>query len=95
MANKVKKVKVPSKKGKRKNKKLQYVLTIERLLKTGFHFGDDATSVHKCMTPFIVGKSKIHSRFKIAEKKVIMIRKANISLYMRFDIGKMSGGEPS
>ena len=59
------------KKNKVKNNKLQYVLTIEPLLKTGFHFGDDATSVHKCeeMNPFIIGKSKTRSRFKIATKK--------------------------
>ena len=63
------------------------------MLKTGFHFGDDATSVHKCMTPFIVGKSKIHSRFKIAEKKVIEDPKTKKVLLKKFHL-KYRNGDP-
>lgn len=49
---------------KKKNNKLQYILTIEQLLKSGFHFGDEDILVRKEMSPFIVGKSKARSRYK-------------------------------
>lgn len=68
MANKVKSITLPKGVNK-KDKKAQYVLTIESLLKPGFHFGGDESSAHKDMNPFIVGKSKAHSRFKTTEKK--------------------------
>jgi hypothetical protein len=57
------------KKNKVKNNKLQYVLTIEPLLKTGFHLGGDQQFGSEKMNPFIIGKSKTRSRFKIATKK--------------------------
>ena len=74
MANKVKSITLPKGVNK-KDKKAQYVLTIESLLKPGFHFGGDESSAHKYMNPFIVGKSKAHSRFKTTEKSPLMTLK--------------------
>ena len=69
MAKQVKRILATAKKNKRKNNKLQYVLTLEKLLKSGFHFGGDSTSPQKDMNPFIVGKSKARARFKVSVKK--------------------------
>jgi len=58
-------------KNKRKKKKLQYLLTVKQLLKSGFHLGGDQQFARKDMNPFIIGKSKARVRFKMGTKKII------------------------
>ena len=59
MAKHEKNIAIANKKGRRRAKiKEQYGVVIERLLKTGFHYGGTEDSVDKDMNGYVIGKYK-------------------------------------